>query len=113
MGTDNGASRPVWPARSVVGILLVLLSCAPGLPNGEECLKDGDCESGLCRSRTCVPVRLPGGPTVWTSSGGTGGQNGIAGAGGHAAGAGGQATGGQAGSGGPGGLAGAGGQGGT
>lgn len=60
---------------------MVVASCSEDRPNGSPCIKDVDCESGYCRSSTCVqpPVNTPATTaTVSASTAATGGAAGNA-----------------------------------
>ncbi|HHH30667.1 MAG TPA: hypothetical protein ENK57_20315 [Polyangiaceae bacterium] len=71
----------------------LLLACDDRRPNGEACLKDGDCQSDHCRSSVCAPVPQDTPMTVGAGTGGgglsAGGAGGVASAGGMGGGIGG------------------------
>lgn len=47
-------NRTRWSALAVLGFVAVAAACTSKASNGEECLKNADCESDRCVQYVCV-----------------------------------------------------------
>ena len=64
----------------LAALMLAGAACDEGRPNGSPCIKDRDCESGVCRSSTCIapPINTPAQSSTIVSASSAGGGGGRA-----------------------------------